>query len=75
MLYCVAKSRYCVIRYAAVRLTYVLRIGRCDWVSRYLPFQVTHSPYEIPGGNTSPYVNPSDPKERMIINAMVSVEP
>ena len=34
---------------------------------------MTHSPYEIPGGSASPYVNPSDPKERMIINAMVNI--
>lgn len=47
-------------------------MGLFDWTFRYLPFQVTHSPYEIPGDSTSRYVNPSDPKERMIINAMVS---
>eukprot|EP00035_Acanthoeca_spectabilis_P026572 m.463235 g.463235 ORF g.463235 m.463235 type:complete len:540 (+) comp22965_c0_seq1:16-1635(+) len=35
----------------------------------YLPFQVTHSPYEIPDG----YVNSSTAPERQVINAMVAI--
>ena len=34
---------------------------------------MTHSPYQLPGGESSQYVDPSDAKERRIMNGMVNV--